>query len=530
MKNKHSEWFTVFTISFIVAVINILHVIVGYAKTLPGQVYMATGHYYLDYFEYLQALSQGWHGHWLSENYYGADIKIKTFFGMWQYLIIGHVGKFFGLSQITTYWLSIIIFSIILSLLIFFVIRKILIDKPFYWQLSAYILALFAAPFFKIISQNNQWSFLPFRFWSDKAVLNDRFGYIPYHLTDQIITLLLIILIANILDHIKIYSRKELILKSLIIIFLFTFLLTFSPAYFLLGVCSLSISLVWYIISKQSSVKIKFLTVMISVLTLIGFFTKILYIDKVFSGISKFESTWQVHPSLYFFVLSTGPIILFIWFGIKNYLAKLSSIKLIMLNFAISSYILFFSPLASYFGTTNMRFFSPLNYILLGVLAVSGVKKLRSLIIISVLLIVLFIPGNLEGIKEKINDRNLSSPISYLPKGTIEGYKFLKSLIGDKIVLTTPAEFLGTIVPVYSDKTVYLTRPGQSGYDQKVNTAARFYLGLMSDNQAIDFLQKNNIGYITLSSIESYPLEKLRQYKFLQNIYQNQDIVIFSII
>src|SRR3989339_537481 len=221
----------VINIGLITSIINVLHVIIGYARTLPGQVYLATGHYYLDYFEYLQAISQGQHGQWLWENDYITNVKIKTIFGMWQYLIFGKIGLLFHLSPTAAYWGTNIILSIILSVLIFFVIKKILINKPFYWQLAAYVLTLFSAPFFKIVINNNL-KIIPYRFWNDQATLFNRFGNIPYHISDQIVVLLLILIVTNSLDKIVSLSKKTVITRFIVIVGLLSFLLSFSPASF----------------------------------------------------------------------------------------------------------------------------------------------------------------------------------------------------------------------------------------------------------------------------------------------------------
>jgi len=523
------QLFLIINIGLIASIINVLHVVIGYARTLPGQVYMATGHYYLDYFEYLQALSQGWHGHWLYENYYGTDVKLKTVFGMWQNLLIGQVGKFFGLSQIVSYWLSIVFFSIILSLLIFFVIRKILKDRPFYWQFAAFLLALTSSPFFKIAYQNRQISLIPFRFWSDKAMLLDRFSSTPYHITDQIMILIIILLISATIDHLDTYSKKILIFKTTIIVTLFAFLITFSPVYFVLGVCALGISLICLIILKQSFVKIKYLSVIIGVLIPIGWLTKVLFIDKIFGGISQFETSWQVHPPLLGVILTTGPILLFVLFGIKSYFSKMTSIRLFMMGFSISSYLFFFSPLASYLGTVNTRFLSPLNYIIFGVLAVSGIKKKKFLTIICAIFIILFIPSTIKEINTRINDRNITSPITYLPKGIVDGFKYLKTFSSRGVILTTPAQFLGIIIPIYTDKPVYMSRPGQLGYYEKSDLSAKFYWNIFTENQAKEFIDQNQIGFVVLTSIEGYPPDNLKKYKFLKEIYHNKDIVILQV-
>lgn len=517
----------IINIGFIVGIINILHVIIGYARTLPGQVYMATGHYYLDYFEYLQAISQGQHGQWLWKNDYMANIKIETIFGMWQYLIFGKIGQLFNLSPIATYWGTNILLSIILCLLIFFVIKKILFNKPFYWQLAAYILTLFSAPFFKILI-NNKITFTPFRFWNDQAVLINRFGSVPYHISAQII-ILLIIIISDSLDKIPSLTKKDIIVKTMFLIGLLLFLLSFSPASFLLITSSLIMTIVWLILSKQSILKIKFLAIALLVSLPISFFMKFFYINKFFSDVSQVESAWQIHPPLTHVFLTIGPILLFCLFGLKNYFRNLNTVKTVLLSFVLSSYFMFFSPVALLLKTTNMRFLSPLNYIFLAVLTVLGIKKLKHLLLVCIMLLLLFIPANIDAIKIQINDPNLVSSISYLPKDVVDGFKYLSFLPGDQKVLTTPAQFIGMIVPVYSGKQVYLNRPGLYYYDKKIDLVSRFYWNTLGgENESKKFLEKNQIGYVVLTSLEDYPIDKLTGYKFLKKIYQNNNIVIYQ--
>lgn len=523
-----SQIFLVINIGFIASILNVFHVIIGYAKTLPGQVYMATGHYYLDYFEYLQVISQGQHGHWMWENYYGTDIKFKTFLGMWQYLIIGKIGHLFNLSPITIYWVSIIIFSLILSVLIFFIIKKLLNNQPFYKQLIAYVLTLFAAPFFQITMTNGYSKISLYRFWNDSAVITNRFGGIPYHLTSQIITLLVILIVSQTLDKISSLPIKSIGLRMLIMIILLTFQVSFSPVYFLLITLALLLSLVCSIFLKKSLSQIGFLIIALLILFPIGFVFKYYFLNQFYANVAQMEAGWQIHPSLIDVFLTIGPLAIFFWLGLKGYFRHFSSIRLIFFNFVFVSYLFFFSPLSIFFSTTNTRFLTPLNYILLAVMTVVGIKKSRPLLIITICIFLFFIPANIKNISDKLNDQNLFSPITYLPKGIIDGLKFLNTIPGKKAVLTTPAQSLGMIVPIYSDKIVYLSRPGQFHYDEKINLTHQFYLRLMEEKQAKDFLNKNGIGFVVLTSIEDYPLDKISQYSFLKKIYQNQDVVIFQ--
>jgi len=111
----------------------------------------------------------------------------------------------------------------------------------------------------------------------------------------------------------------------------------------------------------------------------------------------------------------------------------------------------------------------------------------------------------------------------------VDGFKFLETVPGQQTVLTTPAQFLGSVVSIYSGKPVYLVRPGQQpDYVQKSESSAKFYWNIFSEDQAKAFMDKNQIGFVVLTSIEGYPPNNLKNYKFLKEIYHNQDIVIYE--
>jgi hypothetical protein len=397
--------------------------------------------------------------------------------------------------------------------------------------LSAYIFTLFAAPFFRIINTNGHFITTSYRFWNDKAVLIDRFGGVPYHIVDQIIILLAIMLVADSLEKIKTLSKKSLIIRIITTVGVLTFLLSFSPAYFLLVICSLFLTLLWLLVTRKPWFKIGFLGIILIILFPISLLIRSYIVQQYYSVIAQIESTWQIHPPLIDVLLTTGPILLFAWLGIKEYFHKLNFVKIIFFNFIFISYLFFFSPLALFLGTTNTRFSTPVSYIFFAVLTVAGIKKIKYLAIIGLIVFFLFIPGNIESMRDRLNDQNLNnSPISYLPQGMIDGFKFLNTLPGKQAVLTTPAQFLGTIIPIYSDKPVYLARPGQQpGYDQKSVLSAKFYWNIFSEDQAKEFMNKNQIVYVVLTSIEGYPPDKLKNYKFLREIYRNKDIIIWKL-
>ena len=533
---KKNIFLIIFNIALIVGILNIFHVIIGFAKTPSGQVYLATGHYYLDYFEYyLQPVSQGARGSWLYERF-DLERPVKTIFGAWQNVMIGKSGAFFGLSAVASYWISIVIFSIIFCLLIYLAITKLLAKESFLKQFLAYIIALFAAPFFKIAVISGKIKFFTFHFWNDKAVIYDRFGGVPYHISSSILMLLVLIIVGDSLEKLEKVSKKRLFLNTTIVITILVFLLTFSPESFFLLVASIGFLFagltIYYFLKKRKFLPrlIFFLGIPLIIVIPIGFWVKNYLVNYLYAGISQMETTWQINPPFIDVLLTTGPIIILALFGSIKFFRQITPLKLIFTIFVTVSYGVFFSPLNRYLGTTNTRFLTSINYVFFGALAVSGIKKTKLLLVITTILFLLFLPANIEGLKTKLNDSNLFSPITYLPKGIIDGFKQLEATGETKVVLTTPAQFLGTIVPIYTGKRVYISRPGQSNYYQKAYLADQFYLGLMPEKEAKYFLLKNNIGYVILTSIEAYPKKNVSKYNFLREIYKNEDIVIFKLV
>jgi len=90
--NIIAEWTTVITISLIVSTLVIFHVIHGLAKTPIGAVYLGTGHYYLDYFEYLQHIAAGMAGSWAPMSYQTTDPTLLIY----AFSLISYLGKSLG--------------------------------------------------------------------------------------------------------------------------------------------------------------------------------------------------------------------------------------------------------------------------------------------------------------------------------------------------------------------------------------------------------------------------------------------------
>ncbi len=242
------------------------------------------------------------------------------------------------------------------------------------------------------------------------------------------------------------------------------------------------------------------------------------------------ESALRPSLGLKIVFLSHGPLIFLALLGLIGILKKLDPLKILLITFFVLSYGLYFSSVDKILGTHNGRFLSPLNYILLSSLAILALKRMRFNFILIFMLLIYFLPVNLKVFGDTLNDRNISSPISYLAKGIIEGFRFLDKYPGKGDVLLTPSQFLGTVMPIYSARKTYVARQIVTpNYIEKNIRASNFYLGAMADKEAGEFLKKNGLKFVVLTSIEGYDVKVLYRYPFLKEIYKNKDIIIFKL-
>lgn len=528
---KTQKILTIFNLAFLVSILSILRIIIGFINNPPGFTYLAVGHYYLDYFEYLQQTAQGMMGHWTVLNQFATDDSTSTILGWGQYLIIGKIAKFLHLSVVTGYWLSVFILVLIFILSIFFIIKKLLPNVSFFYQLATWFFCLFAAPF---INQK----FIPFDFWYAPMSFFHRLGGVPHHLTTGILTVIIITISAGIFDRIKTESFQKIIWKELTIIGLLLILLTFGPlqviniisAIFLLGI-------IYSIKNKPSKYLIYFLILIVLSILPTALLIKISHDgSSLFQRINLWESAQENHPKLLSIILATGPILFFAVLGLRRYLRDVSSIRLMLLSYVIFSYLYYFTSIAKYFGTFNSRFLTASVYILFGTLAVLGIieisnwfgknKKIISTSLIFLLLIYFFwVTGIIYQSFGPVDQT------SYLPNSIYNGMKFLGNQPDKKAILTTPDKYFGVVVPVFADKNVYIARPMFTpDFQNRLNIANKFFSGDMDPVEAKKFLTDNKIGFVFLTFMEIYQPKNLEKYQFLKIIYDKEGVKIYRVL
>lgn len=537
---KMSEWLTVVTISIIVATINIFHVIIGLAKTPTGFTYMATGHYYLDYFEYLQHIAIGISGSWIPTNYFTTDPTL-TDWRFFPYVLLGKVALIFHLSPMMAYWIAVFFLTVLTLIGFYYLINLMLIKEAFFFKIIAFLITIFSGPAYQIIINKSQLILNPYDFWYGPTSFIRRFEVVPYHTLGLLLLLLIVIFINKIWEKISNFSKKILLFKSFSVAILLTVLMTFLPLVLAsLIPALLIISTIRFIKYKKDRSKIFSFNIILLI-----FLIPTAFILRHSTGYSgwNFEINWINHDPWWYVLLSLGPMILFFPFGLRAYLKENNFLRQLLLIFTLVSYGLFISPLAYYLGTHNLRFFSSISFVCYGVLTVFGIKKISSLfrryskvtvVLISLLLISYSSFLTFYSLNKRLLGLDAGSPETiwtYLPSPIIEGLQLLHNY-PQANVLTGPYGGIGMFVPIFSYRRVYVGHPSlilNPNIEKKRTISYLFYSGTMSDKEAINFIKTNKIGFIILTSYDNFDPNIINRYTFIKPIFVKESIIIWKV-
>jgi len=376
-----------------------------------------------------------------------------------------------------------------------------------------------------------------------------RFGKeVPHHLTSMIFIVLVLLLIDKVFSELNRLNWTRLLKETLIINFLLVFLLTFDP-FQVINLLSSSLIVGWIYFNLcllQNNKKDTLKLIIFLGLTLIILIPSAVYFKISLQSIDYFKraSLWELfqqnYPKFWEFFAVTGPILIFIPFGIRSFFKSTTPLKFLFFFYTLFCYIYFYSPLAAYFGSHNGRFINPVVYVLFGVLTILGIKTIAGRLtkkpILLTGIVVVFLSYFLIVTLVIYKSLPEVDTFSYLPKELISGIKVLDRQHDTKIILTSPMLPLGVIVPVIIDRRVYLGRPlSTPDYDSKTVIVDQFYAGIMPIKQAKQFIIENNIGYVILSLLETYRFGNykagtLEAYPFLKRIYKNNAVKIFMVV
>lgn len=499
----------VIAVSFIASTLNLLDIIFWAFHVPQNTIYLMVGHYFPDYLAYLQVMAQGQNGRWLVENPYTTDEVTSTFLGWWPDLAIGKLGGWFHLSPQISYWLAVWLFSFVLALLLFAIIRTIFRTQPFFFSFAAFLLILFSTPFYG----PGLTKFVPYDYWYAPTSLFNRFGSVPRHILDQIIVLSVFLFLSKVLSRLSKMSYAKVFASSLVVSFA-VILLSFFSLHSIILCFVLFFVGAYYILNGFLKHKI-LLPRLFALFAPIAAFTipAGLFIQSLSSSVGPLarSAAWDLNQQAAFtpafFLLLSGPILIFALLGLPSFVKNPNPMKIIFLALALFTLIILYSPLAPYLGTPSIRLFSPLEVITLAALAIFGAKFLAgrlkakpglTIAIVTFLLLAYSVPANIFFYKVKINeDKKSLYFFNYFPQEFQQAIKHLDTDPTPGAVLTRPEGWLGLAVPIFSRRHVYIGRHFlTNNFEAKSKYSSDFFRGLMPPNAACKFLTDNHIAFV----------------------------------
>ena len=491
------------------------------------------GLYYPDYFEYLSFIKQGQQGHILLRNLFTNDDPAKIFTSWWIYPVIGYLSRFINpyLHLATVYWVTTLILGVIFLYLNYYVIELLFKKESFVTKLLSFLLLLTATGFFNL-------KFIPFDFWYSIGTPFSRFSFgAPHHQIAHIAFLLAVILLIRLDPETKPWQ------KTIILLFFSLLLLVSSPPIlFLLWLVYFTGLSVYYFKSNWKTKLIKYTPFIIS-----GCFVfPIVFIIKQALGSSPTivsGNQWDLksfyYPPLWLFILTTGPLFILAILGLKEYFKKISFerfifflITMFCFFFCLVPVTLFSNNILSLFGFHNLRLLISSSYIFLVLSSVLFLKKIlnKKWLYACIVLLIFFTPPLYTTWKNNLKTPYNAAYLQFMPNDMYTGLKSLESNKSNGFVLTSPGSSLGIVVPAISGRTVYFGRTIFTlNYDEKQQKANDFYQMKMSEDEAIQFIKKEGITEIILTTWEVDKNQFFNRYSFLKPIMTNNQIAIFTL-
>lgn len=544
------EFVAVFAIAVGVAILNSFHVIIQWAANKPGEVFTGITHSFADYFLYTAQMAQGASGRWVySDQLFTNEAMAPTWY-YWFNVTLGHLGSLIGLSPFATYNVSLFLFVVVLCLVWYF-LAKTLYPTNRLLRLTTWLMILTATSFFSPAPSGAGLDFSQVeilgQFWFSPSPVFNRLGGVPYQVFQNILFILLAIVFARLLTIIKtprIMNQESGIRKRTYVIFLIPLAIlagSANPIQMVLFVAA-AVAITMYAVThrKNFNVSIHQSFLSLSIVTATGAFGAWMTNQEfaqqaVFTAARTWELAQRVPNTLPVLLLSIGPILFFVPFGLQRAFKQEDALRILLIVWGLLSFVLFLSPIPRLLQLSPVRFLHPVPYAAaLAILGAEGLARLSgsrhgARILLLILYLLLTIPSISRQFIDRItpakNPQLLMDTIyNHVPVPIVEALTWLKqeqvqSYSTRRVVLADPAVPVEVLVPVFTGKPSFSGHPIHTLYPG-VKEARRqeFFGGKMNPDQAKRFIADHRIGYIISS--RTLPLFK--------QVYKNDRIIIYT--
>ena len=481
---------------------NILPLIVGYAQTPPGMVFLGTIHHPDDYFYYLSQFTQGATRMFTTRDLYTGEAIPASFVG-WSNVLMGKIGWLLGVNAQITYGLSVII----LTILIFYAAYS--ISVRFVGKRTG-LIALFLFVLYHAFPVLVDGKFGYHDYWNNYAAPSVRLGGVPHQLFFALSSFLIAYFA---LRYVKNHNRRWL----LGIIVCAAILASLQPVLWVLLTASLIVLGITPAFASGA-----------------GGIIPALYLSQLFKTepflqLKLWEATQNNHLTLTHFLLSTGPIAVMALFALPVlFKTKFNDAKWrFALVFPSASFLLLLSPLPHMFGLTEVRFMSALVILCVSVIASYGLASLPRTyrVTILILLTLLLIPSHIR----TVNMTTQFDPKNAYQYLTASDYRFLADAgkrggKNDTFLLIWPYDVVFPGITGQKSFNGHQLLTINAGQKDKESSA--FFAGTMTDSAMHLFVNQAHITYV----IGYNWSPKLYALPFLHQTLTSDNLVLYHVI
>jgi hypothetical protein len=525
--------------------VNFWHVIQSYLLKPAGTDFIGISHYYQDYFYYVSQVTQGMQGDWLVRNLFTTESIPAT--PLWLVnLLIGKVAVIAHLTAWTAYDLSVILISLVSLYLTYFAIRRLYPEDKLI-RIGAFATAVFSTCFYFVIKNLSGTSAIkPVDYFYSYTLSLNRLGGVFHLMLQNILSLVAILTFAEILGKVMVKPKPGFILKPTLIFTFSMFILMFiNPEYVAVDLVAITITSLGYLIYRPNLKKTATLATVAAITSALLVIPSIIIIKTFNYPFYQYFRIWEnsimTIPAAKFF-LSMGPILFFITLGIVPFIKKFTPLRILGLIWIVIPPALYFTDIPRHLGLPYFRLMQPPNYVIIGALAAEGMiliatifsKIIRKNItgILFCLILLVYLSYQFPMIKHEVELRQsgvmINSWLNYPDKPLIEGLNVLKNYPHHKNVIAF--NLLETLVPAVSGQTVYTGHESLTiNYGGKIGAATRFFTCVMKPNEAFEFLNTNNIGYVLWKKADGGISRYQSAYPFLKLAYENASLAIFTV-
>lgn len=540
LSEKQKEWITVILGTIVFSLLNISHVIYWAFRKPPNTIFIGITHLYEDYFYYLSQLTQGATGNWHLINKFTLE-DIPMGYNWLFNLLLGKLSPILSVPVWHIYSGAIFVLSFIYILLVYKILWIVYPYQKLH-RIGALLITLTSTQLLSIVKGPTGIILTPITYFYAYTAAWDRFGGVAHQIAQNILTLAAIMLFSKLLALAggPNWNKRRYFILSILLVCTLTALMTISIFYVLLDLIIFFAASVYfgYVYKTRT-----FITRIGQILLLIAIPISILFSIQwqlLAYPFWQFVQLWEkVQPPAPFFtfLLSYGPIFLLLPFGFFRFLKIKTPLRVLGMLYAFFPVFFYYSPFPKLLQIPPFRFLQPPAYVFFGMVAIEAIlrmgelfqrKKTIAVYTILTLFLVLQIPGLIVGQEINIGHYYFNSHLNFVDRDIYDGLRFLKGKQQDKHVLAV--DTLELFVPVISGHSVYVGHATlTTDYHAKIEKTVNFFAKKLSLSDAQNLIESNNIGYVLQSTWSADISDLSLVYPFLNIVYKNPKLTIYTV-